>query len=106
MADLKEVFTGMRDNVTAPPEMKGITAVYQFLLEGEDAGNYFIKFENGAGVIGEGEDPSPSITINMAAADFKDMVAGKLNSTMAFMSGKLKVTGDISLAMKLQALLG
>jgi len=34
------------------------------------------------------------------------MLDGKLNATSAFMAGKLKVKGDMSLAMKLQSLLG
>jgi putative sterol carrier protein len=38
-------------------------------------------------------------------ADFLAIVNGKLNPQMAFMSGKLKVQGDMGLAMKLQQLL-
>jgi putative sterol carrier protein len=41
----------------------------------------------------------------MASSDFKDMVDGKLNGTMAFMSGKLKIKGDMSLAMKLESII-
>jgi len=41
----------------------------------------------------------------MAASDFLDLVDGKLDGTMAFMSGKLKVKGDMGLAMKLQNVL-
>jgi putative sterol carrier protein len=42
----------------------------------------------------------------MTASDFVDMINGKLNGQMAFMTGKLKVAGDMGLAMKLQTLLG
>ena len=42
----------------------------------------------------------------MTAGDFVDMMNGKLNGQMAFMTGKLKVAGDMGLAMKLQTLLG
>ena len=38
----------------------------------------------------------------MAASDYLDMVNGKLNPQMAFMSGKLKIAGDMGLAMKMQ----
>jgi putative sterol carrier protein len=34
-----------------------------------------------------------------------DMVTGKLDPTMAFMSGKIKIKGDMGLAMKLQTIL-
>ncbi len=106
MATLKEVFEGMKEKVAQPPEMQGISAVYQFVLEGEDGGNYYIAFSNGAGEIKEGTAENPSITITMASSDFKDLVAGNLNAMSAFMSGKLKIKGDMMLAMKLQSLLG
>lgn len=106
MATLQEIFEGLKEKVAQPPEMQGITAVYQFVLEGEDGGNYYLSFSNGAGVVNEGTAENPNITITMAAADFKDLVAGKLNAMSAFMSGKLKIKGDMMLAMKLQSLLG
>ena len=106
MADLKEVFEGLKEKVARPPEMQGITAVYQFVLEGEDGGSYYLAFTDGAGVIAGGTAENPNITITMAASDFKSLVAGNLNAMSAFMSGKLKIKGDMMLAMKLQSLLG
>ncbi|MGB9903235.1 MAG: SCP2 sterol-binding domain-containing protein [Desulfotomaculales bacterium] len=106
MPALKEIFAEMKDKVASPPAMQGITAVYQFVLTGEDGGNYYVKFTDGAGEIAEGTAENPSITITMEASDFKDMVAGKLNAMSAFMGGKLKLKGDMMLAMKLQGLLG
>ena len=41
----------------------------------------------------------------MAGSDFLDVINGKLNGQVAFMTGKLKVSGDLSLALKLNALL-
>jgi putative sterol carrier protein len=42
----------------------------------------------------------------MDARDFKEMLIGNLNATAAFMAGKLKVKGNLGLAMKLQTVLG
>jgi putative sterol carrier protein len=42
----------------------------------------------------------------MTAKDFLDLVKKKLNGQMAFMQGKLKLKGDMSLALKLQQLIG
>jgi len=42
--------------------------------------------------------------MTMAAQDYVDMISGKLNGQMAFMSGKLKIAGDMGLAMKMQSL--
>ena len=52
----------------------------------------------------EGAHTAPDITISMSAKDYLDMVAGKLNGQMAFMTGKLRIAGDMGLALKLQSL--
>ena len=44
------------------------------------------------------------MTVSMAACDFVDMTEGRLDGMSAFMSGKLRVGGDMGLAMKLQNL--
>ena len=52
------------------------------------------------------EDAEADCTIRMGLDDFVEMGNGELSPTMAFMMGKLKVEGDLGLAMKLQGLLG
>ena len=44
------------------------------------------------------------MTLAMSAQDYVDMILGKLNGQMAFMTGKLKIAGDMGLALKLQSL--
>ncbi len=80
---------------------------------GEDSGlGATVKFDFGAdGVIFvdaasvpnrvSNEDREADCTIRMALDDFNDMIAGELNPTTAFMMGKLKVDGAMSLALKL-----
>ena len=51
------------------------------------------------------EDLPADCTISVTKDDFEKMAAGSLDPTMAFMQGKLKVNGDMSVAMKLQPLL-
>lgn len=52
------------------------------------------------------EDAEAECTIRISLDNFVDMGSGELSPTMAFMMGKLKVDGDLGLAMKLQGLLG
>lgn len=87
-------------------KMKGVTAVYQFELTGDGGGNFYINVKDGEAEFGDGQAENPNITVTMALDDFKELLAGNLNATTAFMTGKIKIKGDISLAMKLQALLG
>jgi putative sterol carrier protein len=51
-----------------------------------------------------GKHEKPNITISMKEGDYLDMINGKLNGQMAFMTGKLKIAGDMGLALKLQSL--
>lgn len=52
------------------------------------------------------EDTDADCIVSMSLDDFKEMAAGELDPTTAFMMGKLKVTGDMGVAMKLAAVLG
>ena len=105
-------FKGILDNLTKkigaadPEKMKGVSAVYQFDLSGDNGGVFHVTVDDGKATVVESEHDNPNITISMAAEDFDAMLDGKLNATSAFMAGKLKVKGDMSLAMKLQSLLG
>jgi putative sterol carrier protein len=81
-----------------------MTATYQFDVTGEGGGKWYAKIENGALTPGEGEAENPDCTITVSASDWLDILAGKLDAQMAFMAGKLKIAGDMGLAMKLKSL--
>ncbi len=80
----------------------GVNAIYQFDLTGDGGGTYHVKVEDGSCEVCEGAAENANITITMAASDYLDMINGKLNPQMAFMGGKLKIKGDMSLALKMQ----
>lgn len=103
---IAEVFSTMQERVAAnPAKIANLKASYQFELTGEGGGTYHASFDNGSFDIGEGAIEAPGCTVIMAAGDFLAMTTGKLNPTAAFMSGKLKIKGDMGLAMKLQQLI-
>ena len=66
-----------------------------------------MDLKNGGGSCGQGASPGgdPDCTMTLNAETFGEMFAGKLNPTSAFMSGKLKIKGDLPLAMKLEKLM-
>ena len=101
--DVKAIFSAMPAQFNADAA-KGMTSVIQFNLTGDGAGQYHVAIKDGACTVGEGAHASPNMTMTMAAQDYVDMISGKLNGQMAFMSGKLKIAGDMSLAMKMQTL--
>jgi putative sterol carrier protein len=83
---------------------QGLNAAYQFDLSGEGGGKWQVLINGDKCEVKEGSHPSPNITISMSAGDYLDTVTGKLNPQMAFMSGKLRISGDMSLALRLQNL--
>lgn len=106
MPTMKEIVAGISSTLqNNAAKNKGVNGVFQFDITGDDPMAFFFKLDDGAPSVGEGAVDNASITISMAASDFKDMIDGKLNGTMAFMSGKLKLKGDMGLAMKLESLL-
>lgn len=106
MATPSEIFGAINDALTANPDaVHGVNAVYQFDLSGEAGGLFHLEARDGAGSAGEGPVDNPTTTISMSAGDFVDLSTGRLDPTMAFMSGKLKIQGDYGAAMKLQTLM-
>ncbi len=83
---------------------KGLTAVYQFDLSGDGGGKWNVAIKDEKCEVKEGAAASPSITISMTAQDYLDMLSGKLNGQVAFMSGKLRIAGDMGLALRMQSL--
>ncbi|MCC5971099.1 MAG: SCP2 sterol-binding domain-containing protein [Pararhodobacter sp.] len=77
--------------------------------EGFDGTAKFVIEDEGAIVLdGEGAragDDDVEVTLTASAETFRGMMEGNVNPTMAFMSGQLKIDGDMSLAMKLAAVL-
>ena len=87
------------------PEKAGdLQAVFQFNLSGEEGGEWSVTVANRACTVTEGQAEKPDVTIAMDATDFVRMVDGKLQPVVAFMQGKIKLHGDMDLAMKVQEL--
>ena len=106
MATPQEIFDEMGSRLEQDSsKIQGMNATYQFDLTGDDGGQWYATVADGSGKIAQGTAENPNITITMASSDFVDLAQGKLDGTMAFMSGKLKIKGDMGLAMKLQNVL-
>ncbi len=87
------------------PDKAGSTsAAIQFDLTGDDPGKRFIKIANGQASSGTGEVENPNLTLIADSRDFVKIFTGGLDPTAAFMSGKLKVKGDMGLAIRMQSM--
>jgi putative sterol carrier protein len=96
----KEFFDGLESRVD-PDKTAGMNASYLFDIEG--AGRWSVKVDDGKVTVTEGGE-SADTTISTSEQTFERIVDGELNPTSAYMTGKLKVKGDMGAAMKLQKL--
>jgi putative sterol carrier protein len=100
MASVHEFFESLPNRVS-PERIAGVNNTYVFEIEG--AGTWTVALADGSLTVTEGAGES-DVTISATEENFQKMVAGEQNPTTAYMTGKLKIKGDMSAAMKLQKL--
>ena len=103
MPTVQETFDAMPGKLIKE-KAAGITAIYQFDLSGDGGGQWFAEVKDCACSVTKGQHPAPSITVKMTAQDYLDMASGKLNGQLAFMTGRLKLKGDMALAIKMNTI--
>lgn len=81
----------------------GMTNSYLFDIEG--AGRWTVDVSDGKVTVTEGGEDA-DVTISASEETFQKVASGEQNATTAYMTGKLKVKGDLGAAMKLQKLFG
>lgn len=105
LSSIKEVFEHIQEGFN-PAKAEGVDAVFQFNLTGENGGQYWIRVANQQAEVHEGVHEAPTMIITATADDYLALINGELNAMTAFMQGKVKVKGDMGLALKLQAMFG
>ncbi len=91
--------------LSKPDVVSKINAVYQFNITGPGGGSWSVDCTQPGGRVQAGSVNDAKCTVAAVDQDFLAIVNGKLNAQMAFMSGKLKIQGDMGLALKLQQIL-
>ena len=100
MPTVREFFEGLEARVD-PAKTAGMTNSYLFEIDG--AGTWKVDVDDGTVKVTEGEGDADA-TISAAEETFEQIANGDLNATTAYMTGKLKIKGDLGAAMKLQKL--
>lgn len=103
MATASELFERIGQKISGRSELlTSIGAVYKFVLDGDGGGTWLVDLKSGPAV--KAEDGPAACTVRMTSADFVDLFEGRANGQALFFAGKLKVEGDMSLALKLESL--
>ena len=88
----------------APEKAKEVGSIYVFKISGDGGGEWTVDLANSPPAIKKGVEAGANCTIEVAHTDFIDMLTNPSKGMQLFMQGKLKVSGDPMLAMKLQKL--
>ena len=96
----REFFDTLESRVDAS-KTAGLTSSYLFEIEG--AGTWKVDVADGRVSVTEGAGDA-DVTIRTSQETFSALASGEQNPTTAYMTGKLKVEGDMGAALKLQKL--
>jgi putative sterol carrier protein len=100
MATIEEITQGMRERIG---EDCGLNATLKFDFKGD--GIIHVDAESIPNVVSN-DDNDAECTIKISVDNFEALAAGELDPTTAFMMGKLKIEGNMGIAMKLQSVFG
>jgi putative sterol carrier protein len=101
MADAVQEFFANLESQTDASKTAGMNNSYVFDVEG--VGQWKVDVDDGKVTVTEGGGDA-DVVISTSQETFEKIVAGDVNPTSAYMTGKLKIKGDMGAAMKLQKL--
>lgn len=103
--DMRLLLRGMAAsfNSKASGDLK---AIIQFEVTGRQTGEWFLSIENGKCTYHEGKGNVPNLTITTPSEVWLAIANKELDGQQAFMEGKYKATGDISLLVRMRSLFG
>jgi putative sterol carrier protein len=87
-----------------PERSVGIDAIVQFDLQGDQGGEWVVSIQDQTCQVEQGKTEDANLTFSAQAQDALDVLSGKTDPMGAFMRGKLRLAGDMGLAMRLAKL--
>ncbi len=103
LTSVNEVFEKM-PQVFSAANAAGVNAVFQFHITGDEAGEWNVTVKDNACQVAKGVHASPTVSLTMLDKDWLAMCNKQLDGMTAFMSGRLKASGDIMMAQRIPSL--
>ena len=86
--------------------VEDVGATFLFLIQGQESSSWYLNLKTGKGSVEPSDaKTNADVTMSMKEEDFVSMFSGGLNPTSAFMGGKLKISGNMMLALKLEKIM-
>ncbi len=84
-----------------PDQAEGVDAVIQYHLTGAEGGDWVITIRDKKCTVAPGTTENPTMTLTADSQVYKDIVLGKIDPMAAFMQQKVKLSGNLNLALGL-----
>ena len=84
-----------------PEKAQGLDTVLQFKFSGNEPGDWYAVIKDGKVDVQKGAHPAPKMTLSADSDDYIKLFTGQLDPMQAFMAGKIKLQGDLNMAMKM-----
>jgi len=99
-----DIFIAIRDYIEKNPDLAGsVATVFQFNLKNPDS-SWVIDLKNAKGSVSQGTTGSADVTLDLSDDDFLAMTSGAADPQKLFLTGKLKITGNVMASQKLMFL--
>lgn len=87
-----------------PDSAEGVRLTVQIVLGGPDPGALWVDVRDGRLDSGEGLRGAPDVTFRLASDDLRGVLDGRVNPDLLFLEDRLRIEGELSLALKLRKL--
>lgn len=96
---INELMTKTIYKAFQPDKAAGVDTVMQFNFTGEQASQWVVTIKNQKIESKQGVHPSPEMTMSVSSEDYLKIASGEMDASLAFMKGRVKVSGDMGVAL-------
>lgn len=96
---ITELMTETIKQAFVPEKVAGVDTVVQFIFTGSQASEWHVIIKDQQCESVQGMHPSPKMTMTVDSDDYIKISTGEMDAAMAFMKGKVKVKGDMGVAL-------